>query len=68
RTTAAGVRLLEWTQIQPVDHFHDEARQVIFRQPLFYRRWKQVKGLAINRAEAAHAKYRDIEVRDYDSS
>jgi hypothetical protein len=35
--------------------FHDEPRQMILRQPFFYRRRKKVLGLAIDWNESAHA-------------
>lgn len=48
-------RLVEdFAQVEPVDHFHHEARQVILRQPLVYRRRQQVGSVSINGDEATH--------------
>src|ERR1700733_15309925 len=50
-TIAAGHR----PQIQPPNDLHYEPSQVALRQPLVHRRWQQKAGLAVNRAEVAHA-------------
>src|SRR5277367_2099491 len=50
-TIAAGHR----PQIQPPNDLHNEPSQVALRQPLVHRGWQQKAGLAVNRAEVAHA-------------
>ena len=50
-TIAAGHR----PQIQPPNDLHYEPSQVALRQPLVHRGWQQKAGLAVNRAEVAHA-------------
>ena len=41
-------------KVEPVDHLHNEARQMFLRQPLVHRRRQQKSGLSINRPEVAH--------------
>ncbi len=42
-------------QIETVDHFDDEPRQVLLRKPLVHRRWKQITRLPIDHPEVVHA-------------
>jgi hypothetical protein len=43
-----------YAQVELVNHLHNEARQMLLRQPLVDRRRKQKSGLPIKRAEIAH--------------
>jgi ABC-type sugar transport system ATPase subunit len=45
----------ENTGLGDVDHLDDEPRQVPLRQPLVHRRRQQEAGVAVDRAEVAHA-------------
>ena len=51
----AGIRPLQFAQVQPFDHFHHVPGQMPFGQPLLYRRQQQGR-VAVNRAEAAHGR------------
>ena len=42
-------------QVQSIDHFHDEARQMILREPIFHRWRQQVIRLTIYCNESAHS-------------
>src|SRR4051812_39082260 len=54
RRARAAVAPPHHSQIQPVDHLHHKAGQVLFRQPFVHRRRQKEPGLAVDRPEVAH--------------
>ena len=54
--TAATIAANHRPQVQAPDHLHHEPRQMPLRQPLVHRRRQQETGVAVDRAEGAHAR------------
>jgi hypothetical protein len=54
--TAAAIAANHRPQVQAPDHLHHEPRQMPLRQPLVHRRRQQETGVAVDRAEGAHAR------------
>ena len=54
RGSRAAITAAHCAKVEPVDHLHHEARQMLLRQPLVNRRRQQEPGLPIDRAEVAH--------------
>lgn len=54
RRAGAAITAAHRAKVEPVDHLHNEASQMLLWQPLVNRRWQQEPGLPINRAEVAH--------------
>jgi hypothetical protein len=54
RRPAPGILARQLGQVQPLDHFHNKARQMVLRQPVLHRGRKQIIGLSIYGYETAH--------------
>ena len=54
RRAGAAITAAHRAKVEPVDHLHNEASQMLLRQPLVNRRRQQKPGLPIDRAEVAH--------------
>ena len=54
--TAAAIAANHRPQVQAPDHLHHEPCQMSLRQPLVHRRRQQETGVAVDRAEGAHAR------------
>ncbi len=54
RRAGAAITAAHRAKVEPVDHLHNEASQILLRQPLVNRRRQQKPGLPIDRAEVAH--------------
>lgn len=52
---ASAIGPSECAKVEPFDGFKNEARQMLFWQPVIQRRREQVVSLAVDRAKAAHA-------------
>jgi len=47
----AAITAAHRPKVEPVDHLHNEARQMLLGKPLVYRRWQQKSGLPIDPTE-----------------
>jgi hypothetical protein len=54
RRARSAISFDEFRQIQSVDHFHHEARQMSLRQPLIHRGRQQKSSVAIDRSKVVH--------------
>ena len=54
RRAGAAITAAHRAKVEPLDHLHHEASQMLLRQPLVNRRRQQEPGLPIDRAEVAH--------------
>jgi len=54
RRSRAAITAAHRPKVEPLDHLHHEASQMLLRQPLLNRWRQQEPGLPINRAEVAH--------------
>jgi hypothetical protein len=53
RRSRAPIASAHRRQVQPLNHFDNEPRQMPLRKPLIHRWWQKVSGRAINHAEIA---------------
>jgi hypothetical protein len=56
RRTGAAIIAAHRPKIEPIDHFDNEARQMLLRQPLVHRGRQQIVRLPIDRPEVAHVR------------
>ena len=54
RRTGAAIAAAHRPKVQPLDHLHNEPRQMLLRKPLVHRRRQQKPGLPIDLAKIAH--------------
>ena len=54
RRAGAAITAAHCAKVEPVDHLHNETRQMLLRKPLVHGWRKQKPSLSINRAKVAH--------------